>query len=198
MILYIYSWEAHRERQRQAEEETGSLCGAWCVTRSQDPVIMLWAEGRCSTTEPPRGPSFVFVLLWFCQWNKTVTRYIMKCFIVILKQGIWNKQTWSGVPKLFWSETVPWSNIHGLCHSTIPLCVSAQFNFSIDSFCLLLSSPPLLLHLASVLSHSASKPLKCYFQHSVSYSQDFLVKTSEKWLDLQVIFLSQEISQFMG
>ena len=30
--------------------------GARCGTRSQDPEIMPWAEGRCSTTEPPGAP----------------------------------------------------------------------------------------------------------------------------------------------
>ena len=35
---------------------TGSLWGAQCRTRSQDPGITTQAKGRCSTTKPPRGP----------------------------------------------------------------------------------------------------------------------------------------------
>ena len=64
-ILFIYSWETHterksreREREReaetQAEGEAGSMQGARGRTWSWDPRITPWAEGRCSTTEPPR------------------------------------------------------------------------------------------------------------------------------------------------
>ena len=55
-IWFIYSWGTQREAETQAEEDTGSLWGPWCGTRSQDPGIMTWAEGRCSTTEPSRCP----------------------------------------------------------------------------------------------------------------------------------------------
>ena len=65
-ILFIYSGDTHRERERerererkaetQAEGEAGSLQWAWCGTWSQDPKITTWAEGRHSTTEPPRAP----------------------------------------------------------------------------------------------------------------------------------------------
>jgi len=43
-ILFIYSWETERERQRekQAPKEQRARCG----TRSQDPGIVTWAEGR--------------------------------------------------------------------------------------------------------------------------------------------------------
>ena len=44
--------DTQREAETQAEGEAGSMRGARCRTRSQDPRIMLWAEGRCSTTEP--------------------------------------------------------------------------------------------------------------------------------------------------
>ena len=50
----IYSWETHRERE--AEEEAGSLRGAQWGTRSQDPRITPWAKGRHLTTEPRRCP----------------------------------------------------------------------------------------------------------------------------------------------
>ena len=49
--LFIYSWET------QTEGEAGSLQGARCGTRSQDPGIMPWAKGRRSTTEPPKCPN---------------------------------------------------------------------------------------------------------------------------------------------
>ena len=48
-ILFIYSWETQRGR-----DIAGSPQEAWCGTRSQNPEITSWAEGRCSTAEPPR------------------------------------------------------------------------------------------------------------------------------------------------
>ena len=56
-ILFIYSWETQRERQRHRQRE--KQAPHWlpqCGTQSQDPRIMIWAKGRCSTTEPPRRP----------------------------------------------------------------------------------------------------------------------------------------------
>ena len=45
-------------RDRESDRDTGRgrsrlPMGAWCRTRSQDPRMMTWAKGRCSTTEPP-------------------------------------------------------------------------------------------------------------------------------------------------
>ena len=48
---FIYSWETEREAETQAEEEAGSLRGAWCRTWSQDPRIMTWAKGRRSASD---------------------------------------------------------------------------------------------------------------------------------------------------
>ena len=45
-----------REAETQAEEEAGSMQGARCETRSQDPGITPWAKGRHLTPEPPRDP----------------------------------------------------------------------------------------------------------------------------------------------
>ena len=59
--LFIH--ERHREKQTQAGGEASSPQGAWCGTRSRDSGITLWAEGRCSTTEPPRRPLWVFFYL---------------------------------------------------------------------------------------------------------------------------------------
>ena len=50
---------------RDAEGEAGSMQGAWCQTRSWNSGIIPWAEGRCSTAEPPRCPinwGFLFPL----------------------------------------------------------------------------------------------------------------------------------------
>ena len=46
-----------RDTETQAEGEAGSLWGARCGTRSWNPRITPWAEGRCSTTESPGSPS---------------------------------------------------------------------------------------------------------------------------------------------
>ena len=48
--------ETEREAETQAEGEAGSMQGARCGTRSRVSMIMPWAEGRCSTAEPPRDP----------------------------------------------------------------------------------------------------------------------------------------------
>ena len=44
------------DTETQAEEEAGFMQGARCGTPSQDSRIMPWAQGRRSTTEPPRDP----------------------------------------------------------------------------------------------------------------------------------------------
>ena len=51
-ILFIYSRETQRERQRHRWERAGSLWGAWCGTRSQDPGITPWAEGAQPWNHP--------------------------------------------------------------------------------------------------------------------------------------------------
>ena len=46
-ILFIYSWETQRERQRDTGRgRRGSMQGAWRGTWSGDSRIMPWAEGR--------------------------------------------------------------------------------------------------------------------------------------------------------
>ena len=47
---FIYSWKRGRGRSRLP-------AGARCGTQSLDPGITPWAEGRCSTTGPPRRPN---------------------------------------------------------------------------------------------------------------------------------------------
>ena len=58
-ILFIH--ESQREAETQAEGEAGSPWGGWHGTRSWDQVTP-WAEGRCSTSEPPRCPNLLNVL----------------------------------------------------------------------------------------------------------------------------------------
>ena len=52
--------DTQREAETQAEGEAGSLGGAGCRSRSRDPRVMPWAEGRCSFAEPPRCPQELF------------------------------------------------------------------------------------------------------------------------------------------
>ena len=59
---FVYAWETQRVAETQAEGEAGSLWGAQCGTRSQDPRITPSAKGRRSTTEPPRCPQLSFWL----------------------------------------------------------------------------------------------------------------------------------------
>ena len=60
-IVFIYSWETQGEAGTQAEGETGSMQGVQCGTRSRNSRIMLWAEGRRSTIEPPTHPERRFL-----------------------------------------------------------------------------------------------------------------------------------------
>ena len=57
--------DTQREAETQAEGEAGSPRGAWCKTRFQDPRIMTWAEGRCSTAKSPRCPGTELFLFHF-------------------------------------------------------------------------------------------------------------------------------------
>ena len=61
-FIYLFMRDTEREAESQAEGEAGSLWGAWCRTRSQDPRIMSWVKGKCSTTEPPRCPMYTLFL----------------------------------------------------------------------------------------------------------------------------------------
>ena len=48
--------DTEKEAETQEEGEAGSMQRAQCGTQSPDSRIMLWAEGRRSTAEPPRCP----------------------------------------------------------------------------------------------------------------------------------------------
>ena len=68
-FVFIYSWETHTERE--AEREAGSPQGSQCGTRSQDSRITPWAEGRCSTAEPPRHPNkLILKFIWRGKWPR--------------------------------------------------------------------------------------------------------------------------------
>ena len=51
-----------RDTEREPETQAGSQRGTGCGTQSQDSRITPWAEGRCSTTEPPRCPKWITFL----------------------------------------------------------------------------------------------------------------------------------------
>ena len=86
-ILFVYSWETHRERQRRRQREAGSLQGARCGTRSQGSRIMPWAEGRHSTTEPPRDPLFLLKIYLFIGTGGGCAEHRAQC-------GAWFPQPW--------------------------------------------------------------------------------------------------------
>ena len=61
LLSYLFMRDPEREAETQAEGETGSLRGPRRGTRFRDPGVTPWAEGRCSTAEPPwclRGDIF--------------------------------------------------------------------------------------------------------------------------------------------
>ena len=59
-ILFIYSWETQRESQRHTQREKQALHREPEVGRDPRPRIKTWAEGRCSTAEPPGIPTDLF------------------------------------------------------------------------------------------------------------------------------------------
>ena len=71
--------DTRREVETYIEGEAGSLWGAWCRTRSQDPGTMPWAKGRCSTTEPPRCPSGIASKLFLSSGVSIITHLTLFC-----------------------------------------------------------------------------------------------------------------------
>lgn len=57
-ILFIYSGETERGRERSR-----LLWEVWYGIWSEDTGVAIWAEGSCSTAEPPRCP-YVMCLKW--------------------------------------------------------------------------------------------------------------------------------------
>ena len=60
----IYLLMRDTKREREAEGEAGSMRGARRGTRSRVSRITPWAEGRCSTTEPPRDPLIIWIFIY--------------------------------------------------------------------------------------------------------------------------------------
>ena len=75
--LFIHKRQGEREPETQAEGEAGSMQGAWCGTRSQDPGIMTWTKDRCSTTEPPRCPPSSASLMSKLLKHKSMPVYLL-------------------------------------------------------------------------------------------------------------------------
>ena len=67
----LFFHERQRGAETQAGGEAGPLQGAPCGTRSWDPGVTPWVEGRCSTAEAPRcAPTIVIIynnddICWF-------------------------------------------------------------------------------------------------------------------------------------
>ena len=61
---FIYSWETHRGRDI-GRGRSRLPVGSPCRSRSQDPRVMPWAEGRHSTTELPTCPDHLFYFFKF-------------------------------------------------------------------------------------------------------------------------------------
>ena len=87
-FIHLFMKATQREAETQVEGEAGSLLGARCRTRSQDPGMMPWVKGRCSTTEPSRCPNTET----FC-----ITQSMDPC----TNHKVLQKQSWSilDVPK---------------------------------------------------------------------------------------------------
>ena len=55
--IYLFTRDTVRETETQAEGEAGSLWGAQCGTRSRDPEVTPWAEGRAKLLGPRVPPA---------------------------------------------------------------------------------------------------------------------------------------------
>ena len=81
VLSFFFPYPFERERVNRtgggakAEGEAGSTQRAQCGTRSRDSRIMPWAEGRRSTTEPPRDPAYLLIL---SQDRATLYNHIMR------------------------------------------------------------------------------------------------------------------------
>ena len=72
--------DMRREAKTQAEGEGGSLWEDQCGSRSQDPGVMTWAKGRCSTTEPLWGfPNYIPVSKTL--WSLSFSSKLMKLLV---------------------------------------------------------------------------------------------------------------------
>ena len=62
LVLFFYILFIRETPRDIARGRSKLPWGAWCGTRSQDPGIMTWAAGRCSTAELPRRPWDLYTL----------------------------------------------------------------------------------------------------------------------------------------
>ena len=130
-----------REAETQAEGEAGSIQGARCGTGSRDSGIMPWAEGRCSTAEPPRWPSKSIFWISYLAINKvdiwyvvrTVTTHLLK--FQYLRGFFFGKKPFFLVPTYSWVwDTGPM--IPNVEHSVIHC--SLRSLSCLNSFCALI------------------------------------------------------------
>ena len=62
LIFYLFIYERHTERGRDTGRGRSRLpAGSLMWDSILDPGIRPWAEGRCSTAEPPRRPHILFI-----------------------------------------------------------------------------------------------------------------------------------------
>ena len=62
-FLRFYLFIHERQAETQSEGEAGFMQGACCGTRSWVSRTTSWAKGRCQTTEPPRDPQGLRLLI---------------------------------------------------------------------------------------------------------------------------------------
>ena len=95
-ILFIYSWETHRVRQRHRQREKQAPSG------TQDRGITTWAKDRHSTTEPPRHPSLtsLFIYFLFPAHSPCTLVFLNKVALPLCLR----------LPSLCWGTMNPWSH----------------------------------------------------------------------------------------
>ena len=152
-ILFIYSWETHKERvETQAEREAGSMQEARCGTRSRDSRITPWAEGKHSTAEPPRRPStgyfgnaYVTYILLTLSISFNVPTYFLPEPVANFAKYIlrWFQYTHEINPTSW--DLLSLSPLVPLCHSyiTVPLYLyEAPFHILVSELKLLSATKP--------------------------------------------------------
>ena len=69
-ILFIYSWETQRGRDRQREKQAPCREPNWDSILGLQDHILGWR--RCYTTEPPRLPNFSLPCMWLSASNRQI------------------------------------------------------------------------------------------------------------------------------
>ena len=102
-ILFIYSWETHRETETQAEGEAGSPQEAWCGTWS-------WISGSCP--EPKADPellSHAGIPVIF--WNSYHSDFQIKNLRLLTHKNIKYSICWKTLRHLVRSHINSWYKI---------------------------------------------------------------------------------------